>query len=97
MFSLAGQTAIITGGGSGIGKAIGSALINEGVNVILASRRLSLLQTAAEEFNKTGRGKAVAVECDLRVKEDIVNLVKTSKENFPSIDILVNNSGLGIQ
>ncbi|MGD9487388.1 MAG: SDR family oxidoreductase [Calditrichaceae bacterium] len=97
MFSLAGQTAIITGGGSGIGKAIGSALINEGVNVILASRRLGLLQTAAEEFNKTGRGKAVAVECDLRVKEDIVNLVKTSKENFPSIDILVNNSGLGIQ
>ncbi len=97
MFSLAGQTAIITGGGSGIGKAISSALVNEGVNVILASRRLSLLQSAAEEFNKTGGGKAVAVKCDLRVKEDIVNLVRTCKENFSSIDVLVNNSGLGVQ
>ncbi|MGD9897902.1 MAG: SDR family oxidoreductase [Calditrichaceae bacterium] len=97
MISLFGKTAIVTGGGSGIGKAISKALIHEGVNVILASRRFDLLRSAADDLNKTGKAKAIAVRCDLRVKGDIVNLVKMCIENFASIDILVNNSGLGVQ
>jgi NAD(P)-dependent dehydrogenase (short-subunit alcohol dehydrogenase family) len=91
-----GMNAIVTGGGSGIGFAIAGALVNAGVNVILASRRKDVLQNAADSLNATGKGKAVAVVCDVRKKEDIVSTVKTAKRHFASIDILVNNSGLGV-
>jgi NADP-dependent 3-hydroxy acid dehydrogenase YdfG len=97
MNSLQNKTAIITGGGSGIGKAIAQVLINEGTNVVIASRRIELLNSVINELNSFGKGKAVAVECDLRNEEMITGLVKRVNGLFPSIDILVNNSGIGIQ
>ncbi|MGE5683378.1 MAG: SDR family oxidoreductase [Bacillota bacterium] len=97
MTELKNKTAIITGGGSGIGKAIAFALVKEGVNVVIASRRKNLLDQAADELNTSGPGKAIAVECDLRNTESIKNLVKAAGEKFSSIDYLINNSGLGVQ
>ncbi len=90
-----GKTAIVTGGGSGIGFAIAKALVQHGVNVVIASRRRNVLENAMNELNRIGKGKAFAVECDLRKKEDIQNIVRKTKETFSSIDILINNSGLG--
>ena len=96
MESLNNKTAIITGGGSGIGKAIAKALVNEGANVIITSRRIELLNSVAEELNSIGKGKASAVECDLRNQKMIADLAERVQGMYPTIDILVNNSGIGV-
>lgn len=97
MEDLRNKTAIITGGGSGIGRAIAEALVKEGVNVVIASRRKEVLDETARELNSFNSGKALAVECDLRSTDEIKNLVKVTLENFSKIDYLINNSGLGVQ
>jgi len=83
--NLTGKTAIVTGGGSGIGKAIATALIREGVHVVVASRRAPPVE------------HALSIACDVRKKADVVNVAETARERFGSIDILVNNTGLGVQ
>jgi NAD(P)-dependent dehydrogenase (short-subunit alcohol dehydrogenase family) len=84
METLRGKTAIITGGGSGIGKAIAVALVREGVNVVVASRRAPSVENA------------VSVVCDVRQKADVVKVTGIAEQRFGSIDILVNNTGLGV-
>jgi NAD(P)-dependent dehydrogenase (short-subunit alcohol dehydrogenase family) len=96
MNTLKGKNAIVTGGGSGIGFAIAKALVAAEANVIIASRRQDVLTAAAKELNAAGKGKAVPVVCDIRKKDDVVALMKTAKKYFPIIDVLVNNSGLGV-
>lgn len=96
MTTLKGSNAIVTGGGSGIGFAIARALVNAGANVIIASRRKDVLTNAAGTLNAPGKGKAHPLACDVRKKEDIVSLVRAARAEFSSIDILVNNSGLGV-
>ncbi|MGH1362406.1 MAG: SDR family oxidoreductase [Calditrichia bacterium] len=94
---LSGKSAIVTGGGSGIGKAITRMLVEEGVNVLIASRRAELLQQVSEEFNKIGNARVLHVQGDLRNKADIYHISEVARDNFASIDFLVNNSGLGVQ
>lgn len=95
MENLKERTAIVTGGGSGIGLAIARALVEADMNVVISSRRLGLLTDVAARLNAAGRGKAVPVACDLRKKADVVELVQWTRERYPAIDVLVNNSGLG--
>jgi len=97
MDTLKNKTAIITGGGSGIGKAIAVALVSEGINVVISSRRIGLLNSVTEELNSIGKARAVAIECDLRNEVMITNLVDKVNQLFPTIDILINNSGIGVQ
>lgn len=96
MTELTGKTALITGGGSGIGKAIASACVKEGINTVIASRRTDVLKSTAEELKALNKGKIAYVACDLRKPGDIVNAVKFTKDLFGTVDILVNNSGLGV-
>lgn len=91
------QSAVISGGGSGIGKAIAKALVNEGVNVLITSRRKEVLQDTASELNSIGKGKVFWFECDLRNSGQVRDLVAFAAEKFGRIDILVNNSGIGVQ
>ncbi|MGE5499824.1 MAG: SDR family oxidoreductase [Syntrophothermus sp.] len=97
MESLKNKSAVITGGGSGIGKAIAEALVNEGVNVVIASRRKDVLEETGGELNSAGRGKAYWFECDLRNAAQIKKLAEFAAEKLNGIDILINNSGLGVQ
>lgn len=96
MEKLTNQTAIVTGSGSGIGRAIAERLAAEGVNVVLTSRRQSLLYEIAEQINAKGQGKAIALPCDVQDKKEINQVVEEAIQIFGAVHILVNNSGIGV-
>lgn len=91
-FDLAGRVAIITGGGTGIGRATGLILAQHGAHVVLAGRRLEPLQSAADEIKALG-GKALAVSTDVTTAEACDQLAATTLAEFGGIDIVVNNAG----
>ena len=88
------RVAFVTGGGSGIGRAIARSFVEEGATVCLAGRNRENLAAAAAEFVAMG-GKALAIPMDIRREQDVVDAVKTAVDAFGCIDILVNNSGIG--
>lgn len=92
LFDLKNKTAIITGGGRGLGEQIAKAYAEAGANVVLCSRKLEACQATAEELKKSG-ANAIALKCDVTNAEDVDAVVKETKETFGTIDILVNNSG----
>ena len=94
VFDISGKTAIVTGGGTGIGKAIALEFARAGVDVVVASRSMEHLAPVAEEIKAMGR-KALAIPTDLRNEEIVENMVAKAIEEFGHIDILVNNSGTG--
>lgn len=93
MGSLEGKAAIVTGGGTGIGKGIARAFAEEGCRVIIAARDLARLQHAAEEFRGIG-GEAVPVQSDVTDESSVAALFRTAAERFGRLDILVNNAGI---
>ena len=84
------RAALITGGSSGIGLAIGRMLRDEGYELTLASRRLERVQAAAEELGAFG------VAADVGNADDCQRLVAEHRERFGRIDMLVNSAGIGI-
>ena len=88
------KVAFITGGGSGIGKAIAKSMVEEGATVVLAARNQENLNAAVKEFEAMG-GKAVAIPMDILKEQDVIDAVKKAIDTFGRIDILVNNSGIG--
>ncbi len=92
------KTVFITGGSRGIGKAIGLRLAKEGANVVIAAKSITenpklggTIFTAAEDMNAVG-GKGLAVQCDIRFEDQVINAVNTAAEHFGGIDILINNA-----
>jgi NAD(P)-dependent dehydrogenase (short-subunit alcohol dehydrogenase family) len=96
-FSLKGKTAIITGGTSGLGKAMAESLANAGADISIIGRRKELgLQVEREISEKTGR-KVLFINGDVRYIEDVKNFVKKVMEEFGKIDILINSAGINIR
>jgi NAD(P)-dependent dehydrogenase (short-subunit alcohol dehydrogenase family) len=91
-FSLKGKTAIVTGGGRGIGKAIAQGFAKAGAKVALTSRKMNDLEDAAAAIKAFG-GEAFPVQAHLGKMEEINRMVSTVKDKFGRIDILVNNAG----
>jgi NAD(P)-dependent dehydrogenase (short-subunit alcohol dehydrogenase family) len=91
--SLEGQVAIVTGGGTGIGRGIALEFAKAGADVVVASRRLSVLEEVAEEVTALGR-RSLAIQTDISRKTDVDNLVRRVMGEFGGIDILVNNAVL---
>jgi NAD(P)-dependent dehydrogenase (short-subunit alcohol dehydrogenase family) len=87
---LAGKVAIVTGGGSGIGRAIAQAFAREGAGVVIAGRDGSKLQRAAREIGTD----CLAVAADVSRPVDIEKLVAAASERFKRIDVLVNNAAV---
>lgn len=85
---LDGKTAVITGGGTGIGSAVAKVLAAAGANVIVAGRRAELLRVVAQA---TG---GHAVTCDVRDANDVAALMATAVDRTGRLDILVNNAGV---
>lgn len=93
--NLKSKTAIITGGGGGIGLAISKALVDAGASIAIVGRDQSKLESAANELRK-GDGEVITVQADMIKVNEIKNMVEKVEESFGRIDILVNNAGLNI-
>ncbi|MCA0988364.1 SDR family oxidoreductase [Guptibacillus algicola] len=92
LFSLTGKTAIVTGGGRGLGKQIAVGFAEAGANVVVCSRKLETCETVRNELEAMGV-KSLAFKCDVTNQEDIQRVVDETLKEFGGIDILVNNSG----
>lgn len=91
---LKGKTAVVTGSGRGLGKAIALKLASMGANIVLNDRVASDdIDATAEEFRKAGYNVVVTIG-DVRNEEDVKEMVKAAVDNFGSLDILVNNAGV---
>ena len=93
LFDITGRVAIVTGGASGIGKAIALDLAKFGAGVVVADAALESGEQVAREI-RNGDGNAVAVRVDVTSKEDVDALVEKAVGEFGHIDILVNNAGV---
>ena len=90
---LQGRTALVTGGGTGIGKAISVALARCGCNVVINySRSKSSAEEAVAEIEKAG-GKAIAFQADITDEQQVESLVDKTVQQFGGLDILVANAG----
>ncbi|MFB6164527.1 MAG: SDR family oxidoreductase [Haloarculaceae archaeon] len=89
---LAGETALITGGGTGIGKAVALAMADHGADVAVASRDMDHLAPVAEAIEKRGQD-ACATTVDVRDRETVDEAVATVVDELGGISILVNNAG----
>src|SRR5438105_6531579 len=92
---LKGKTALVTGGGRGIGKAIARRLAEAGANVVIASRKLENLRETAREFSSLP-GKTAPIACHVGRAGELQNLVKEIESRLGPVDILVNNSATNI-
>ncbi|MCW9036117.1 MAG: SDR family oxidoreductase [Alphaproteobacteria bacterium] len=92
MGKLDGRVAIITGGGTGIGKGIAEAFAQEGATVVLASRNKGNLEQVASTIVKAG-GQAISIPTDVSKEADVQSLFAHTIEAFGKVDVLVNNSG----
>jgi NAD(P)-dependent dehydrogenase (short-subunit alcohol dehydrogenase family) len=95
MSRLAGQVAIVTGGGQGIGGAISRRFAREGARVVLAQRTLAIAEELAATIRAEG-GQAVAVRADVTSRADIDALVERTVEAFGPPTTLVNNAGIAV-
>jgi len=91
---LKGKVAIVTGGGTGIGKAISLALASEGAVVVIAARNLPRLEQAADDIKSKG-GKARAIQADISDCEQVKSMLAQTIKGFGQVDILVNNAARG--
>ena len=91
--SLVGKTALITGGGKGIGKSIAQTFAEQGARIVITARTETQLQEVARKI-VSGGGKCLPIEGDVSKEEDVIRVVEASKKEFGEIDILVNNAGV---
>jgi len=90
--ALQGKTIVITGGGTGLGKAMGLYFLKLGANLVITSRKLDVLQETADAMMQETGGKVFAVACDVRDYEQVENLRQQAEQEFGRIDVLLNNA-----
>ena len=94
MTGLAGKVAIVTGGGSGLGEAIGKALSREGTRVVLSDINLEGAERVAAEIQRSG-GTAVAIRQDTANPQDSERVASYALTTYGSLHYAVNNAGIG--
>ncbi len=93
-FHVRGQSVLVTGASSGIGKATAEAFAHEGANVVICSREHDNVEPVAAAINESDRpGEALAIECDVTDRTAVDALVEATVEEFGSVDCLINNAG----
>ena len=96
MGKLDGKVAIITGGGTGIGRGIADSFISEGCTIVISGRRAEVLEKAKAELEADG-GTVMTVQSDVTNEDDVISLFKQTVERFDRLDILVNNAGVSVR
>jgi gluconate 5-dehydrogenase len=92
LFDLSGKTAIVTGGGSGIGRQMAEALAEMGANLVLCARKAERCERAAVELERLGV-RALGLACDVRDRAQVEAVVATALAELGRLDVLVNNAG----
>lgn len=88
-----GKIALVTGAGSGIGKAVATAFVKAGWNTVFTGRRLEKLEEAAHAAE--GEGRALVVPCDVSRPDQVETLFEAVRGEFGRLDLLFNNAGMG--
>ena len=91
--NLAGQTALVTGGSKGIGRAICLALAIEEANIVIVARNESEIKETMNKLKELGC-KALAIQADVRNEEDVRHLISRTVDGYGRLDILINNAGV---
>jgi 3-oxoacyl-[acyl-carrier protein] reductase len=91
-FSLEGKTAIVTGGGTGIGKSIAVEFARAGADVAICSRKLEHLEPVSKAIHDLGR-RTFAMAVDVRQEEQVKAMVERAASEWGRLDIMVNNAG----
>lgn len=91
---LHGRVAVVTGGSSGIGKAIALRFGAEGATVVVTARRLALCEQTVGQIREQG-GAAWAIQTDVTDERQVERLIAETVARYGRLDILVNNAGLG--
>jgi NAD(P)-dependent dehydrogenase (short-subunit alcohol dehydrogenase family) len=90
--ALKGKTIVVTGGGSGLGKAMTRYFLELGANVAISSRNLEKLQNTAKELEQETGGNCLPVQCDVRHYDEVESMLKTVLDTFGKVDVLLNNA-----
>jgi NAD(P)-dependent dehydrogenase (short-subunit alcohol dehydrogenase family) len=97
--ALSGKTIIVTGGGTGLGRAMSTYFLKLGANVVITSRKMDVLEKTAGEMQEEAsandrelKSKVLAVQCDVRKPEEVDEVLKKTIENFGRVDGLLNNA-----
>jgi gluconate 5-dehydrogenase len=92
LFDLTGKTAIVTGGGSGLGRQMAEGLAEMGANLVLCARKAERCEQAAVELAELGV-QAIGMGCDVRDPEQVQAVVERARAEVGEIDVLVNSAG----
>ncbi|WP_369829654.1 SDR family oxidoreductase [Mucilaginibacter sp. OK283] len=90
--ALKGKTIIITGGGTGLGKAMGTYFLQLGANLVITSRKLDVLQQTAAEMESATGGKVLPIVCDVRKYDEVETMLQQAIATFGRVDVLLNNA-----
>jgi len=91
--TLAGKVAVVTGGGTGLGKTMALLMAKEGADVVVASRRMEAIEPAAKEIAELG-GRSLAIQTDVTDSKQVNRLIERTISEMGGLDILVNNAGI---
>lgn len=92
LFDCHGKTAIVTGGGRGLGRVMAQALAEAGANIVVCSRKIEACEETAQGLSSLGT-KVLAMACDVTSEEQIGQVVDATLREFQGLDIVINNSG----
>jgi NAD(P)-dependent dehydrogenase (short-subunit alcohol dehydrogenase family) len=92
LFDLSGKVAVVTGGGSGIGRQMAEGLAESGANLVLCARKAERCEQAAAELEALGV-RALGLGCDVREPDQVEAVVGRTVDELGSVDVLVNNAG----
>lgn len=90
--ALKGKNIVVTGGGSGLGKAMTKYFLELGAKVAITSRNLEKLQNTAKELEEETKGECLPLQCDVRHYDQVERMLQQTVEKFGSVDILLNNA-----
>jgi NAD(P)-dependent dehydrogenase (short-subunit alcohol dehydrogenase family) len=90
--ALKGRTIVITGGGTGLGKAMGTYFLELGANLVITSRKLDVIEQTAKELEEKTGGKVLAVACDVRDYAQVEHVLAETIRVFGQVDSLINNA-----